>query len=360
MNFVLDKVGAATQVSTLAPSKIKLSQDGSWVLISFYGDFQEGIIKRIKWLNGSWTQSSDEYSGGYELYSEGLGSNALEISKTGNAYAWGFIFKSPDGTSYTALDCKGTYNSRLFPFEKDTSPRLFVNTTRNKSASNTIIFSPTGIKFSADGSLAYILYSGNYKRIESLSSSASLDFNSTLGVLLNFEISGDGLKLFCHLSNGMIYVHPGGADFGQGGGSSLNVGIAVSSFCSNYDGTILAVRNSGVKVYKYESGNWSQLGGDLPDGEVSLDSSGLLVNVGSKFYGFENNQWQPKWDTFGNLSQDGTVAVTLSSSASLQRYELKSVNNVFFGQYKNVSVYAGATPATSVYYGSKKLWPDAV
>ena len=188
------------------------------------------------------------------------------------------------------------------------------------------------------------------------------------------QVSGDGNHVFIFVGGSIKLFTWNGSAYAFAYEFSASLTSNSSTFSVNFDGSVIAIQNSGVKIYKKTGSTWAQLGGDLTNGSARLNSSGTLVTIyqiwpalNRALYLWDGTAWgfvrfglAPSTWSGNPISDNGEVAIAPASAGSIQRYEIQDVPPLYKGSTIASAIYAGATPATSVYYGSKKLWPATV
>lgn len=324
----------------------------------------EGQINAFDWNGTSWTlvNGIGGNTGGGEIWNEGQ--NEFQISKNGVNVAWDFQYKSPNELQYTGIDVDGQDPQLIYAFvpSDPAAPSWFTGTyvTPWANAVSGNVYVPKKIRFSDDASIRFVYFQSFNNLIEinpgfsTGNSSIFFPYNGTYGNnLQNFEISGDGNHLFVFVGGSLKLFSWNGSTW-QFSHEFTNSGPSCSV---NFDGSIVAIQNSGVKVYQKTGGIWAQLGGDLPDGTPWVNSAGILVNTGTNLYKWNGTSWVFQWTTLGALSDNGEAAITAAGAGSIQRYELEDLLPIYKGSTATSSIYAGSVIANSVYYGSQKLWP---
>jgi hypothetical protein len=393
MSFGLIKTGPQSpsvgNVGT--PTAVQLSANGlrafcrSKELNSYtiYGlTVYNGDIRTFDWNGTEWSvvPGIGGGTGGGEIYDEGAG--LLQISANGQSVAWDFRYYTPNTFNYRGIQVSGLNPVIYYSFAASNnsapSSQNSPSITTLSNEANTNVYTPLLIRFSDDASLRFIYYRSGNNLIEvnaGLSGSRpSLLFPSggTYGDnFQNFEVSGDGNHVFVYIGGSIKLFSWNGGAYAFSYEFSASLTSNISTFSVNFDGSIIAIRNAGVKVYKKTGSTWSQLGGDLTDGAARLNSLGTLLNIDAittaALYLWDGTDWgfvrftpaSAYWS--GNpISDNGETAIAPASAGSIQRYEIQDVPPLYKGSSIASAIYAGATPATSVYYGSKKLWPDAV
>lgn len=373
MSFKLVRTGPASPVVTSLigqPTAVRISGNGLRAFHRSQGtaifpgaNGFEGQINAFDWTGTSWSTVSGigGQTGGGEIWEEG--GNEFQISKNGINVAWDFKYKSPNTFQYTGIHVSGQNYSLIYAFvpSDPAAPSLATGTqvTPNANLVSNNVYVPKKIRFSDDASRRFVLFQSFNNLIEvnpdrhAENSRILFPFNGTYGNnLRNFEVSGDGNHLFVFIGGSLKVFSWDGADW------QFSREFTPASTCAvNFDGSLVAIQSTVVKVFKKTSGIWAQLGGDLPDGTPWVNSAGNLVSAGNKLFEWSGSAWAYKWDTIGALSDDGTVAVGAFGAGSISRYELKDVAPIYFGGTLASAVYAGTAEGKEFYYGAQKLWP---
>lgn len=382
MSSKLIKTGAAStpvRNDLTSPTAVRISGDGlrgfhRSSLTTFgggapsYADY-EGQINAEDWSGSSWSRVSNigGSTGGTEIYNEGK--NEFQISKNGGVVAWDFTYYSPDTSQYVGIAISpgsarfysfipGNYSAPSYAGSTLITPLL------NQPSGANQIYTPKRIRFSDDASRRFIYYASGNNLIEG-NDGSSLFFpvDGTYGnSLRDFELSGNGDHIFVFIGGSLKLFSWNGSAW-QFSNEFITSGYTAPTGATaavNYDGSVVAVRGAtATRVYKKTGNTWAQLGADLPTGTPWVNSTGTLVNAGSKLYEWTGSAWVYKWDTLGALSDDGTVAVSASGPGSIIRYELKDVAPIFFGSTLTTAIYAGSTEGKAIYYGPSLLWNAA-
>jgi len=375
------------------PTAVQLSANGlrafcrSQELNSYtiYGQtVYNGDIRAVDWNGTGWSVAPGigGGTGGGEIYDEGAG--LLQISANGQSVAWDFRYYTPNTYNYRGIHAHGQNPVIYYSFAaSNTSAPSSQNSTAITTAANSPDYyneySPRSIRFADDAALRFVYYAGPggilieiNAGISGTRSSLWFPTNGQYGNnFRGYEISGDGNHVFVFIGGSIkLFTWDGGAyAFSYEFSASLTSNI--STFSVNFDGSIIAIRNAGVKVFQKTGSTWSQLGGDLTDGAARLNSVGTLLNINAittaALYWWDGTDWgfvrftPASADWFGNpISDNGETAIAPASAGSIQRYEIQDVPPLYKGSSIASAIYAGATPATSVYYGSQKLWPATV
>jgi hypothetical protein len=381
MSFVLRQKGQPSPQAVPGigvPTRFILSGDGlrafhrSWYNFIFPASpGYEGQINAVDWnvISNTWSivAGMGGGSGGGEAWDEGA--SEFKISKNGVTVAWDFIYRSPNAFQYngiTASTVSGNRNIWAFVPADPANP-LYVDgttitTNHNKpSGAGLQHYEPKKIRFSDNNNRIFVHFTSFNNTIEINPEVESGDksklwfpFGGIYGNnLQNFEVSGDGNHIFVFVGGSLKLFSWDGSTW-QFSHEFTNSGPSCSV---NFDGSIIAIQNSGVKVYKKTGGIWAQLGGDLPDGTPWVNSAGILVNTGTSLYKWNGTSWVFQWTTLGALSDNGEAAITAAGAGSIQRYELEDLPPIYKGSTIASSIYAGSVIANSAYYGSQKIWP---
>lgn len=374
MSFKLVRTGPASPVVTSLvgqPTAVRISGDGlrafhrsqGTAILPNASGF-EGQINAVDWNGTAWSIVSGigGQTGGGEIWDEGK--NEFQISKNAGNVAWDFQYKSPNTFQYTGIHVSGQNYQIIYAFvpSDPAAPSLATGTqvTPNANLVSNNVYVPKKIRFSDDATRRFVFFQSSNNLIEvnpggsSGNSTILFPFNGAHGNnLQNFEVSGDGNHLFVFIG-GSLKLFSWDSSAWQFANDFPTTGSACAV---NFDGSLVAIQNAGVKVYKKTGNTWAQLGNDLPDGTPWVNSAGNLVRAGGKLFEWSGSDWIYKWDSIGALSDDGTVAVWAFGAGSISRYELKNVAPIYFGGTLASAVYAGSTEGKQVYYGAQKLWP---
>jgi len=388
MSLGLIKIGPQSPPAKLVgtPTAVQLSANGvrafyrSQAVNSYnvYGQtVYNGAISVVDWDGEGWSAVSGlgGQTGGGEIYNEGAG--LLQISANGQSVAWDFRYFTPATYNYRGIHADGQNPVIYYSFaasnpstpSSQNSPEI---TTAANSPDLYNEYSPRSIRFSDDASLRFVYYQGGNNLIEinagipNTRPSLFFPFGGTYGNdLKTFQISGDGNHVFVFVGGSIkLFSWDGSAynfayDFSSSSSST--------SFSVNFDGSIIAIQNAGVKIYEKTGSTWAQLGAVLTDGSPRLNSSGTLVTINHissrALYLWDGTAWgfvifapaSHLWS--GNpISDNGEAAIAPASAGSIQRYEIEDVPPLYRGSSIASAIYAGSTPATAVYYGPQLLW----
>ena len=201
-------------------------------------------------------------------------------------------------------------------------------------------FTPSAIKFSDDASVQFVLYvsssnintgTGPNSFIKILNR-GNLVFNwsdADGGNVTRFEVSGDGNYIFVYI-NQIIKVYSYNSS-----SSSYVYSTSISNLSApmsvNYDGSIFATQNNGVRVYRNINGTWSQMGSLMPNEKPRLNAAGDLLSIGKSLYQWSGSEWQYKWEINTvsasssaalGISNNGLVSIASAGAGSIQRYEI--------------------------------------
>ena len=228
--------------STLFGYSVSLSSDGSTVAIGAISNF--GYARIYKFESGSWTQFGGDIDG--ETASGRFG-HSISLSSNGSIVALGSPGPPQGGYSYTSI----------YKLESNTWTQIGTDID-NEAISD---FSGYSVSLSSDGTIVAIGAPGN-----------------------NGESSSDNLghvRVFENQSN--VWTQLGADIDGENIGYESGKSVSLSS-----DGTVVAIgapdngengiQSGHVRVYKYESGNWVQVGNDI-DGEVAHYRTGWSVSL---------------------------------------------------------------------------------
>ena len=340
----------------LTPDKICLSADGLVATHRSKWDYAysdgktSGYTYGLKWANNQWNYESS-LSVSTPLNHFSLGEGLLEMSKDGRSVGVdqsyiSYYFSS--ARTFKAIVVNGfnsklDYNSYLSLYSNsDTGGGGFnIYNGANITSPNIVrFFRPTAIRFSYDASVQFVLYvsssnsdtgAGPNSFIKILNR-GNLVFNwsdADGGNVTRFEVSGDGNYIFVYI-NQLIKVYSYNS-----ASSSYVYSTSISDLSApvsiNYDGSIFATQNNGVRIYRNIDGTWSQMGSLMPNENPRLNTQGDLLNIGKTLYGWSGSEWEYKWQTnilsasssaALGISNDGLVSVASIGAGSIQRYEI--------------------------------------
>lgn len=395
MSLGFVKKGAPSSASGFGnvetPTSVQLSGNGLRAFIRCkevnsydpysFATVYKGVIRAADWNGSEWSglvAGLGGSTGGGEIFDDGAG--FVSISANGQSVGWDFKYYTPNTNLYKGISVSGsnpiTYFSFVATNQSAPSSANGSAITVAANASSTNYYTPIYIFFSNDSSLRFVCYNGSNGFLIEINAGIpgerpSLFFPSggTYGDnFLGLAFSGNGNHVFIFIGGSIKVFSWNGSnwDFSYEFPSLLVSNS--STFSANFDGSIIAIQNSGVKVYKKTGGIWAQLGSDLPDGNPRVNSSGTLVNIKGatsyNLYSWNGSIWSfartfpssPYW-TGNAISDNGEIAIAPASAGSIQRYEIQDVAPLYKGGTIASAIYAGSTPASSVYYGSQKLWP---
>lgn len=402
MSFALIKKGLPSSSSGFGnvgtPTAVQLTANGmrgflrckevnAYTFYSFTTVYK-GVIRATDWNGSVWSSLVPGLGGDTPVtgaYDEGAG--FLEISANGASVAWDFKFFTPDTSGYYGISVSGTSPINYFPFipANPSSPSSQTGTSISPAANNpnsSSAYTPRSILFSDNGALRCVYYSGPGGILIEINAGISGTRSSlwfpTDGLYGNnyrgFRISGDGNHIFVLIGGSIKLFSWNGSAYAFSYEFSASLTSTSSTFSVNFDGSVIAIQNSGVKIYKKTGSTWAQLGGDLTNGSARLNSSGTLVTIyqispalNRALYLWDGTAWgfvrfapaAAFWS--GNpISDNGEVAIAPASAGSIQRYEIQDVPPLYKGSSIASAIYAGSTEAQAVYYGTKKLWPATV
>jgi hypothetical protein len=396
MSFALTKKGSPSPSVGIGnvgtPTAVQLTANGmrgflrckdvnAYTFYSFTTVYK-GRIRATDWDGSAWSSLVPGLGGDTPVtgaYDEGVG--LLEISANGASVAWDFKFFTPDTTGYYGISVSGTSPINYLPFiaANPSSPSSQTGTSISPAANNPnspSAYTPKSILFSDNGALGFVYYSGPGGNLIEINAGISGTRTSlwfpTNGPYGNnyrgFEISVDGNHVFVLIGGSIKLFSWNGSAYAFSYEFSASLTSNSSTFSVNFDGSVIAIQNAGVKIYKKTGSTWAQLGGDLTDGSARLNSSGTLVTINQissrALYSWDGTVWDfvrftpVSYLWIGNpISDNGETAIAPSSAGSIQRYEIQDVPPLYKGSSIATAIYAGSTPATAVYYGAQKLWP---
>jgi hypothetical protein len=396
MSFALTKKGSPSSSSGFGnvgtPTAVQLTANGSRGFLrckevnayTFYSfaTVYKGVIRATDWDGSAWSSLVPDIGGNTPVtgaYDDGAG--LLEISADGASVAWDFKFYTPNTYSYKGIRVSGTNPINYLPFiaASPSSPSSQTGTSISPAANNTNDpYTPRSILFSDNGALRFVYYDGpggNLIEINAgISGTRSSLWFPTDGLygnnLKGFQISGDANHVFVFIGGSIKVFTWNSSAYAFSHEFSASLTSTPSTFSVNFDGSVIAIQNSGVKIYKKTGSTWAQLGGDLTNGSARLNSSGTLVTINQinrALYLWDGTAWgfvrfaPASAFLSGNpISDNGEVAIAPANAGSIQRYEIQDVPPLYKGSSIASAIYAGSTPATAVYYGTKKLWPATV
>lgn len=342
---------------------ISLSDDGSIIAIGAYYNSDSGTnaghVRVYHYVSGVWTQMGKDIDGEAEKDYSGI---SVSLSSNGNIVAIGAYFN----------DANGAVNAgqvRVYEFSSGTWSQLGEDIDGESADDN----SGRSVSISADGSVVAIGATGNKDNGKLAGQVRVFEYNSGSWTQRGGDINGDtigdysGFSISLSADGNIVAIgssrnDDNGIDAGKvkvfeySSGSWNQVGDDIlGEAANNYsgisvsisdDGSIVAIgasANSGtdfgaghVRVYKYSSGAWTQLGDDI-DGDagddrsgssVALSADGDVVAIGApgndgsasdagqvKVFRYENQSWtQVGADIEGEAADDQSgFAVALSA-----------------------------------------------
>ncbi len=294
-NGTWTQIGSNIDGITLFGASMSLSSDGTIIAIAapFYNGFT-GQVKIYKNENDTWAQIGSEING--DNISDLFGAS-VSLSSDGSIVAIGASYNDDNGFSSGQV--------KIYKNENDTWSQVGNNIDGN-SGSN----SGNSIRLSSDGSIVAIgapsdnSLSGSakiYKNQSGVWTQIGSDILGAGEVGTSISLSSDGSIVAVGapsnddngLDSGQVKVYKNESGAWTQMGNTINgdhgyLGkLFGESIESSSDGTVIAVgipddnlESGSVKVYKNQSGVWTQIGSDI-DGEYSDDGSGASLSLSS-------------------------------------------------------------------------------
>lgn len=235
---------------------VSLSSDGSIVAIGNYSyKYSSGKVQVFKNKAGNWVQVGNdidgEAGGDYSGYS-------ISLSSDGNIIAIGAPYNNGLSSGHVRL------------FENKSSVWTQIGSDINGGGSG------KSVSLSSNGNIVAIGCSNHVRIYKNISS-----VWEQVGDNINGEVAGDNFGYSVSLSSdGSI--------------------VAIGAYANNGNGNA----SGHVRVFKNETGNWKQIGGDI-DGEAAGDNSGKRISLSS----FGNIVAIGAWYNDGNGIDSGHVRV---------------------------------------------------
>ena len=284
---------------------VSLSADGSIVAIGAYSNdgkdidgINGGHVRIFKYTAGVWTQLGSDIDGEAAFDQSGL---SVSLSADGSIVAIGASFNNGNG--------QNAGHVRIYKFASG----LWTQLGEDINGEELNVYSGRSVSLSADGSIVAI--GTPYNNSKALNDGQVRIFKYDAGAWIQLgndingkaesdflgssvSLSADGSTvaasgIFDGISeNVSIYKFISGVwtqlvtsfnveDFGKGNTNSISLsgdGSIVAIGAPFFDVNKINYDAGRVKIFKYKSGNWDQLGIDI-DGETAYDKSGFSVSL---------------------------------------------------------------------------------
>jgi len=259
---------------------LSMSSDGSILAIGAFGNkgngFNSGHVRIYQYHSGTWTQLGKDIDG----EAAGDQSGRVSLSSDGSIVAIGALGNDGNGN--------GSGHVRVYQYQSGTWAQLGKDIDGEAAGD----YSGTFLSLSSDGSVVAIGAPENDGNGTSSGHVRIYKYQSGNWTQLGKDIDGEAAGDYC----GVVSLSSDGSI------------VAIGAHRNVVNGDV----SGHARVYKYQSGNWTQLGNDI-DGEsqadafgysVSISADGTILAIGApgidisgnnpgyvKFYRFQSGTW---------------------------------------------------------------------
>ena len=251
------------EAGSLSGSSVSLSSDGTIVAIgAIWAASKKGHVRVYQYSGGSWTKLGDDIDGEAE---DDYSGESVSLSSDGTRVAIGAT--QNDGANGTDSGHVRVYGYDGVDGDEDGIDK-WTQIGGDLDGEAVSDFSGRSVSLSADGTRVAIGADGNNGA--NGTDSGHVRVYGYDGV----DGDGDGINKWTQLGGDI----DGEAAF-DGSGQSVSLssdGTRVAIGARDNDGG--GTDSGHVRVYQYDSGSWTQIGGDI-DGEAATDQSGRSVSL---------------------------------------------------------------------------------